>query len=345
MSRPVRISLANDRGEPELNVPDAPQALRVRVTNVGDRRLTTSGDGFALTLRFRRGTLERLERIRLAAHSTTSWHLAHREVGNGDVVIELSRRSLLLAPDESADVVITGVCADERGGTRTTRVEAGWSGLRPSGADLFPESVRTSLSLLGVRLAHADALGSRLRTGSVGRSGPFVAGVWPDGPPLTIATGAMPAWPRIEIGVTTTVTLAVVNVSGEGLRLSGDDDAASRIEIEVPRAEHAAPWGLVAAQGDRLAIDLVDDAGSTDDSSDVLDPDDWFVHHLSIRRLVGGHWGDRQRLLVALTVRSSAMAGCVVPVRLRYVDFSDVDDGELVVLFETVEKLDASATT
>jgi len=360
VSRPLRISLTNEQGRPELNVPDAPQQFRVGVTNLGPRPLRTASESFVLTLRFRRGTLVRTHRLRLAAHSAREWRLEHRSVDNGDEVLEFRRRYLRLDPDEREDIVLVGVTADERGGTRTTRVETSWSGMSPVASEPLAETKRTSLVLLVVRRAHEVGGSGPTRTGSVGRAGPFVAGAWPIRPlagPSTSSEGAgattgdVPTWPKVPVGEPVSVFVAMVNVSGRALRLSGDDDAASKIEVDVPRAEHAAPWGLVAAQGDRFAIDLVraDDPRASemdDDPSDVVDPEDWFVHHLTIRSLADGHWADRHRLVVELSIHSSTMPGCIVPVRLRYVDFPDLDDGEVVVLLETVaagETSDAAA--
>lgn len=314
MTRPIAIALVNDHGDPELNVPDSPQRMVVRLTNTSPERMLTRSERAVVALRFRRGTLLRLDRIRLAPQSH-DWTLEFGQEGrHGDVLVLISDRVRLDA-GEMAEIHLDHIVADPRGGTRATRVEAGWSGLETAARSDISESSRTTLLPMAVLRSRigAHALNRLERSGSAARSGPFQAG--------EIADGGV-----LADGTPQTLRLAVVNTSGRPLRVSGDDDAASRLEVVFPRADDVVPWGLVKDQGDSTIVEIASDSD--------LDGESWDVHHHALRALTDGHWGDRERLVIDLTLTSNVEVSGTVPVTIRYVDFPDVDDGELTILVE-----------
>ena len=291
---------------PALSITDSPQTIELEFTNRTPLPLVAGPATMRLV--FRRGTLTDLGGMVLAPQSEADWVLSvdesTDEAAQNVTLLLAGVHKFALAPGASRTVRLDGVSAAEPGGSRATRVEFHYEGLfLPAGEEV-----------MGSRLIHLPILRRHqpravrpidLRTGSAVFHGPFAAGFLSE--PVLINDGK----------TANLRTLRIVNVTDWPLRLSGDGDQATRLQLSFRAGNDAAPWGLLKARGDRLQVSI--------------DAEGWQTDHHSIRRLRDGVLRPGEYLELRLDIHTSAPSGQARLV-VTYENLPGQDDGDLVFL-------------
>ena len=143
--------------------------------------------------------------------------------------------------------------------------------------------------------------------GSVTVSGPFTAG-------FTEGAAALNSG-----RATNELHVRIVNTSGGPVRLSADDDQATRLVIDYRTASPNVPWGLVGGHGDHLSIEG--------------EPLGWVLDGTTLRRVVDAVWSPGDPLDFTIELHTSALAHHAQLI-LRFEDLPDGDDTELVLLVD-----------
>lgn len=134
---PLEFSLENDQKQAVIYLGNVPKSMRFQVKNTGRRTIFFDHGGRAAShfeLRFRPGVLTKPEDIGIQVDTKyPGWSLAyHREPDGTDVLgfahtPGASQADSALAPGEALPLTLTNVLADERGGSRSTRVQLRYS--------------------------------------------------------------------------------------------------------------------------------------------------------------------------------------------------------------------------
>ncbi|MGD9750561.1 MAG: hypothetical protein AB7W59_06145 [Acidimicrobiia bacterium] len=299
---PVSVMLLNRAGNPELDLSDAPQSMWLRLTNRRPHPLHVE-PGAHVTVRFRPETVRGLEHIQLGPESSAPWRLATTLVDSVAVVLLRAEREIAIAPGDTAAVHLQGIAGDPRGGTRATRVEVEYDGIAVDGTT----STGRHLLHLAVRRSKIDSrdLTGLVGAGSVATAGPFTAGFL-DGSEVLNGGAAL-----------NTLTLRIANTSGAPLRLSADDDAATRIVLDYRVGDEVLPWGLLGHHGDHFEI-----SG---------EPPGWDLEGPTLRRRHDEVWSRASFVDIELAVHTSSPPNDAQLV-VRVENLPDHDDVLMVLL-------------
>lgn len=324
---PLAISLHNAAGHAVLNIPDAPQAMVLELTNRSADDLHTTALGsfdpddphHHVRLSFRPGSLRGLDDIHVAPESSSAWRIHTFVAEDGTQVLSLRTvHRLAWSPGEVVAIRLGGVSADHRGGTRPSRVEAATSALVREADDGAVDVTGIQLLPLDIARSRVGAFDEarRLRSGSIATWGPITAG-FPEGPGV-VGNGQ---------GLST-LRLRLVNTSSGPLHMSGDDDQASRIELGWRHGTPTAPWGLVGGSGDHITVTTYEPG---QDEAAAIAGRAWRVDGPVLRCRWDHSWAPGEWLDVELDLHTGVPPGDT-QVLVRFVDIPGLDDGELVLL-------------
>ena len=297
----LTFALLNHAGRAELNLPDSPQSLLLVITNRSALPVAIS-PGSTILLQFRPVTLRHIERIALAHDSVRMWALQCDNVNN--MVTITADADHVLAPGGSLSIHLSGVAAARSGGTRATRVRVEyWQFGSPDA-----ERIGHQLVHLAIRRSPTDGpdLARVVGAGSVCTVGPFTAG-------FTNGAAALNQGESLN-----ELHVRILNSSGRPVRLSGDDDASTRLVIDYLVADGESPWGLMAEHGDHLG---------------VTEPDGWTLEATTLRRASDWIWSAGHPIDLVLQLHTSAPTH-QAQLMLRFENLLDYDDTELVLLVE-----------
>ncbi len=333
---PFDITFVNEDGLPTMNVPDAPQTFTLTLVNRTRHTIRTAALGRRaathahITIRFRPNVLVGPSTIRVAEESQAAWVLAVTKDADVDVLELRARTRQTVESGGALTVRLDGLTPNPAGGSRPSRIAVGF--------EYFNHS-RPAVSLSDVRLLHlaisrastvSGELARNIRTGSLAVTGPFTAGFL--GGNEALNDGSTPNLLRLR----------VVNTSGGPIRLSNDDDAASRLIVTYRVAGPSTPWGLVKRHGDHLSVNIVP---PSDPDAPAPDPDvdesgdelgrragsGWENDGLVFRRVGPASWAAGEGIEFKIELHTSAAIG-ETQLIVRYEDLPDLADADLVLL-------------